>query len=45
MNYAYKHDFVNLEPLSRFHNHILIVMIFRYFSFDVNPITVFKLMS
>ena len=42
INHTCKHDFINLEHLSRFHNHILIVMILRYFSFDVDPITIFK---
>ena len=31
MNHTCKHDFIKLEQLSRSHNHILIVMIFRYF--------------
>ena len=39
---TWKHDFINLENLSRFHNHIFILMILRYFSVDVDPITNFK---
>ena len=39
-----KHDFIDLEQLSRFRNHILIVMIFRYSSFDVDFVTIFKMM-
>ena len=45
MNYACKHDFIKIEHLSRTFNYILIVMIFRYFSFDVDLITNFKVMS
>ena len=37
-----KDDFIDLEHLSRFRNHILIVMIFRYSSFDVDFMTIFK---
>ena len=44
MNHACKHDFVNIEHLSRLQNNILIVMTCRYFPFDVNPITIFKVM-
>ena len=42
MNHACKQDFHNLEHLSRFHNHILIVMIFRHFSFEVCFVTIIK---
>ena len=42
MNHACKHDFPDLHSLSRFHDHILIVMIFRYFSFEVCFVTIIK---
>ena len=42
MKYACKHDFPDLHNLFRFHDHILIVMIFRYFSFEVCFVTVNK---
>ena len=42
MNHTCKQDFSNLEHLSSFHNHILIVMFLRYLFFDVNPTTIFK---
>ena len=42
MNHTCKHDFINLEHLSRFRNNILIVMFLRYLFFDVNPISIFK---
>ena len=42
MNHTCKHDFINLEHLSRFHKYILIVMFLRYLFFDVNPISIFK---
>ena len=42
INHTCKHDFIDLEHLSRFRNHILIVMIFRHSSFDVNFVTIFK---
>ena len=29
-----KRDFIDLEPLSRLRNHILVVVIFRHSSFD-----------
>ena len=37
-----KHGFIDLEHLSRFRSHTLIVMIFRYSSFDVDFVTIFK---
>ena len=37
--------FLTFKIYPESHNHILIVMIFRYFSFDVDPITIFKVMS
>ena len=40
-----KHDFIDLEHLSRLRSYISIVMIFRYSSFDVNLTTIFKMMS
>ena len=42
MNHACKHDFLDLHNLSRNHDHILIVMIFRYFSFEVCFVTIIK---
>ena len=42
MKYACKHDFLDLHNLSRFHDHILIVMIFRYSSFEVCFVTIIK---
>ena len=45
MNYECKHDFIIPEHLSRTCNYILIVMIFRYLSFDADPIAIFKVMS
>ena len=42
MKYACKHDFLDLHNLSRFLDHILIVMIFRYFSFEVCFVTIIK---
>ena len=36
--------FVDLEHLSRFRSYILIVMIFRYSSFEVDFVTIFKMM-
>ena len=42
MNYTCKHDFINLEHLSKFYNYILMVMILRYLSLMINPITIFK---
>ena len=42
MKHACKHDFLDLHNLSRFHDHILIVMIFRYFSFEVCFVTIIK---
>ena len=39
-----KHDFIDLEHLSRFRNYILIVMIFRYSSFDVDFVIIFEMM-
>ena len=45
INHTSKHDFINLELLSRFHNHILIVMIYSAFPpFDVDFDTILKLM-
>ena len=35
----------NLEHLSSFNNYILMVIVLRYISFDVNHITIFKVMS
>ena len=43
MKYACKHDFLDLHNLSRFHDHILIVMIFQYFSFEVCFVTIIKI--
>ena len=40
-----KHDFIDLYHLSGACNYILIVMIFRYFSIDVEPINNFEVMS
>ena len=40
-----KHDFIDIEHLSRLRSQILIVMIFRIFSFDVDFVNVFKTMS
>ena len=37
-----QHDFFDLEHLSRFRTHILIVTIFWYSSFDVDFVTFFK---
>ena len=34
MKYACKHDFINLEHLSSFHNCILMVMVLQYLFFD-----------
>ena len=42
MKYACKHDFLDLHSLSIFHDHILIVMIFRHFSFEVCFVTIIK---
>ena len=42
MKYACEHDLINLEHLSSFHNYILMVMVLRYLSFDVNHVTIFK---
>ena len=42
MNYACKHVFLDLHNLSRLHDHFLIVMIFRYFSFEVCFVTIIK---
>ena len=42
MNHACKHDFLEIHNLSRFHDHILIVMIFRCFSFEVCFVTIIK---
>ena len=42
MNHTCKHDFINLEHLSRIHNYILIVVFLRYLFFDVNPISIIK---
>ena len=42
MKYACKHDLINLEHLSIFHNYILMVMVLRYLSFDVNHVTIFR---
>ena len=42
MKHACKHDFLDLHNLSTFHDHILIVMIFRYFSFEVCFVTIIK---
>ena len=42
MNHACKHDFLDLHNLSRNHDHILIVSIFRYFSFEVCFVTIIK---
>ena len=42
MKYACKHDFLDLHKLSRFHDHILIVMIFRYFSSEICFVTIIK---
>ena len=39
-----KHDFIDLEHLSRFRNHILIVMIFLYSSYDFDFVTFFNRM-
>ena len=39
-----KDDFLDLEHLSRSRNYILIVMIFRYSSFDVDFVTLSKMM-
>ena len=35
VNHTCKHDFLDIYHLSRIYNYILIVIIFRYFSFDV----------
>ena len=43
INHTCKHGFIDLQHLSRFRNHILIVMIFRLSPFDVEIITIFKL--
>ena len=40
-----KHDFIDLERLSRLRNHILIVTIFQYLSFDVDLFAVFNVME
>ena len=37
MSFTCKHDFINAEHLSSFLNYILMVMVLRYFFFDVNP--------
>ena len=42
---ACEHDFIDLEHLSRFRNRILIAMIFRHSPFDVEFVTIFKVMS
>ena len=39
-----KHDFIDLGNLSSFRSHILIVMIFRHLPFDVDFVTIFKVM-
>ena len=39
-----EHEFIDLGNLSRFRTHILIVMIFRYSSFDVDFVTIFIMM-
>ena len=43
INLTCKHDFLDLEHLSNFRNDFLIVLIFRYFSFDADLITIFKM--
>ena len=45
MKYACKHDFLDLYHLSRFHNLILIAMIFRHFFFEVCFVSIIKVMS
>ena len=42
MNHACKHDFLDLHNLSRNHDHILIVIIFRYFCLEVCFATIIK---
>ena len=42
MNHACKHDFLDLHSLSRYHDHILIVMIFRYFSLEICFVNIIK---
>ena len=44
-NYACKHDFINLDHLSRFHNHIFVSHDFSVFSFEVCFIAIIKVMS
>ena len=43
-NRTCKHDFIDLEHLSRFSNHLLIVMTFRYTPFDVDFVIILKMM-
>ena len=43
INETCKHDFLDFYHLSSICNFILIVMIFWYFSFDVDLITTFKM--
>ena len=45
INHTCKHAFIDLEHLSRFRRHILIVMIFRHPPFDVDFVTIVKMMS
>ena len=42
MNHSCKHDFLDLHGLSRYHDHILIVMIFRYFSIEICFVNIIK---
>ena len=39
-----EHDSINIEHSSRFRNHISVVMIFRYSSFDIDFAAIFKMM-
>ena len=43
-NHTCKHDFIDLEHLSRFRSHVLIVMISRQSLLDVYFVTIFKMM-
>ena len=45
INYACKHDFINLEHLSRFYNYIFDSHDFSVFSFEVCFVTIIKVMS
>ena len=45
MKYACKHDFLDPHNLSRFHDHILIVMIFRISHLKFVLLLLIKVMS